>query len=239
MKKIFLKQSRENRYIQTSCSLRNITVGIAAAMILISATGCDGSNQTSDSSLGEASSQPSSQSDSSTSESITTDDNISSEPPSSSDTPTTSETIDSSSDSSDAPSSIPQDISAEREQIVQTAQAMIGIDYVTGKADPNEGFDNSGLIYYVLRENGYINCPRGTSGQMEMGTEIGLDEVSAGDLIFFADTDDSTGETIYFGGIYIGDNSLVYSPYPGEKVKTADIGSTYWKNCFYRAVSVS
>lgn len=126
-----------------------------------------------------------------------------------------------------------------RSQIVATAEALVGIDYVSGMASPEQGFDNSGLIYYVLRENGFINCPRGTAAQKEMGTSIGLDEIREGDLLFFADKDSETGEAIEFGGIYIGNGKLIYSPYPGEKVKFADINSTYWQNSFSIAISIA
>ena len=155
---------------------------------------------------------------------------------------TTTESIDdsvSSSDSSDTVSSDNSNISDLRSQIVATAEALVGIDYVSGMAAPEAGFDNSGLIYYVLRENGFINCPRGTSAQMEMGTSIAFEDIQPGDLVFFTDTDSETGEKIDFGGIYIGDGKLIYSPYPGEKVKFADINSDYWINSFSCAVSVA
>lgn len=155
---------------------------------------------------------------------------------------TTTESIDdpvSSSDSSDTVSNDNSNISDLRSQIVATAEALVGIDYVSGMAAPEIGFDNSGLIYYVLRENGFINCPRGTSAQMEMGTSIAFEDIQPGDLVFFTDTDSETGEKIDFGGIYIGDGKLIYSPYPGEKVKFADINSDYWINSFSCAVSVA
>ena len=126
-----------------------------------------------------------------------------------------------------------------RNQIVATAEALVGIDYVSGMATPEQGFDNSGLIYYVLRENGFINCPRGTAAQKEMGTSIDFDAVEPGDILFFTDKDAETGENIDFGGIYTGNGQLIYSPYPGEKVKFADINSTYWKNSFSRAIRVA
>lgn len=126
-----------------------------------------------------------------------------------------------------------------RRQIVATAEALVGIDYVSGMASPEQGFDNSGLIYYVLRENGFINCPRGTAAQKEMGTSIDFDDIREGDLLFFTDTDSETGEKIDFGGIYIGNGKLIYSPYPGEKVKFADINSAYWQNSFSVAISVA
>lgn len=125
--------------------------------------------------------------------------------------PESSDVTESSNESSDTT------VTDLRSQIVATAEALVGIDYVSGMASPEQGFDNSGLIYYVLRENGFINCPRGTAAQKEMGTSIGLDEIREGDLLFFADKDSETGEAIEFGGIYIGNGKLIYSPYPGER----------------------
>lgn len=126
-----------------------------------------------------------------------------------------------------------------RTQIVSTAEALVGVDYVSGMATPEQGFDNSGLIYYVLRENGFINCPRGTATQKEMGTTVALSEIEPGDILFFTDKDSETGEMIDFAGIYTGNGQLIYSPYPGEKVKFADLNSSYWQNCFSRAVRVA
>lgn len=147
--------------------------------------------------------------------------------------PESSDVTESSNESSDTT------VTDLRSQIVATAEALVGIDYVSGMASPEQGFDNSGLIYYVLRENGFINCPRGTAAQKEMGTSIGLDEIREGDLLFFADKNSETGEAIEFGGIYIGNGKLIYSPYPGEKVKFADINSTYWQNSFSIAISIA
>lgn len=126
-----------------------------------------------------------------------------------------------------------------RTQIVSTAEALVGVDYVSGMATPEQGFDNSGLIYYVLRENSFINCPRGTAAQKEMGTTVPLSEIEPGDILFFTDKDSETGEMIDFAGIYTGNGQLIYSPYPGEKVKFADLNSSYWQNCFSRAVRVA
>lgn len=137
-------------------------------------------------------------------------------------------------DSEDAPSAL----DTPRGDIVRTARSLIGIDYALGQQSPEYGFDNSGLIYYVLRENGFINCPRSTMGQIEMGGHIDIDEAQPGDVMFFSDVDTQTGEQNYFGGIYVGDGQLVYSPYPGEKVKYADINNSYWQECFYCAISV-
>ena len=128
------------------------------------------------------------------------------------------------------------DIINMENSIVQTAEALIGIPFAENGASPSEGFDNSGFIYYVLRENGFINCPRFTADQAAMGTHIDYERLKSGDLAFFS-TDDSGKAD--FGGIYIGEGQIIYSPMPGQDVRIADITSDYWKNAFYTGVSLS
>ncbi len=119
--------------------------------------------------------------------------------------------------------------------IVKTAEGLLGIDFAEGGASPAEGFDNSGFIYYVLRKNGYIGCPRGLDEQAVWGDAVGYDEIKPGDVVFFAN---DPGGSAAFGGIYAGGGIMIYSPFPGEKVKTADITTNYWKTRFATALSL-
>lgn len=119
--------------------------------------------------------------------------------------------------------------------IVKTAESLIGTPFAENGDSIAEGFDNSGFIYYVMRENGYISCPRQLSAQLSWGENVGYDEIKAGDLVFFAD---EVGESASFGGIYAGGGIMIYSPYPGEKVKKADITAEYFKSRFVTAVSL-
>lgn len=119
--------------------------------------------------------------------------------------------------------------------IVKTAEGLLGIDFAEGGASPAEGFDNSGFIYYVLRKNGYVGCPRGLDEQAVWGDAVGYDEIKPGDVVFFAN---DPGGSAAFGGIYAGGGIMIYSPFPGEKVKTADITTNYWKTRFATALSL-
>lgn len=121
-------------------------------------------------------------------------------------------------------------------QIVQTAESLLGIPFAENGATPADGFDNSGFIYYVLRENGFINCPRLTPEQAAMGTNIGYDELKSGDLAFFCTADSGNPD---FGGIYIGEGQMIYSPMPGQTVKLVDISTDYWRGTFVTGVSLS
>lgn len=129
--------------------------------------------------------------------------------------------------------SIPEE--AYENPIVKTAEALMGIEFAQGGASPSEGFDNSGFIYYVLRENGYIGCPRQISAQLDWGENVGFEEIKAGDVAYFSAEPDGEAS---FGGIYAGNGIMIYSPYPGEKVKTADITAPYWQSRFVTALSL-
>lgn len=119
--------------------------------------------------------------------------------------------------------------------IVKTAESLIGIEFAENGASIAEGFDNSGFIYYVMRENGYISCPRRLSEQLNWGENVGYDEIKAGDLVYFSD---EVGENASFGGIYAGGGIMIYSPFPGESVKKADITGEYFKSRFVTAISL-
>lgn len=119
--------------------------------------------------------------------------------------------------------------------IVQTAEALVGIPFTENGSTPADGFDNSGFIYYVLRENGFINCPRLIRDQSVMGENIGYSELKSGDLAFFT----NGGGTADFGGIYIGNGIMIFSPMPGQNVREADITTAYWRDCFVTGVRLS
>lgn len=127
-------------------------------------------------------------------------------------------------------------ISDSSEQIIQTAESLLGVPFVMNGAAPDTGFDNSGFIYYVLRENGFINCPRLTGEQAAMGTHTDYDGLKKGDLVFFSVDNSGNAD---FGGIYIGEGLMVYCPMPGQTVQTVDIRSDYWLNAFYIGVRLS
>lgn len=120
--------------------------------------------------------------------------------------------------------------------ITATARSLIGIDFSDGGASPESGFDNSGFIYYVLRENGYITCPRGVGAQSEMGAALSYEQLCPGDLAFFYDEE---LKAVQFGGIYCGDGVMIACLMPRTKVKEMDISTNYYQQHFYRGVSLT
>ena len=126
----------------------------------------------------------------------------------------------------------PEVMTSDAQTIIATARSLIGIEFMDG-GDTPDGFDNSGFIYHVLRENGYITCPRNVTAQSEWGSAGGYNNLQPGDLVFFQE-DGFTGAT--FGGIYIGDGKMIACLMPGTSVMEIDITSNYYQNTFYCCV---
>lgn len=66
--------------------------------------------------------------------------------------------------------------------IVSLARSFVGSKYVWGGSSPKTGFDCSGLIQYVFKQNG-IQLPRTVKEIEKLGTTIPLSQVQPGDLI--------------------------------------------------------
>lgn len=133
------------------------------------------------------------------------------------------------------PPTAPDPFPAENNPLVLTAQSLLGIHFSEDGSSPSEGFDNSGFIYYVLKQNGYVNPPRSLTDQSVMGNEIHLfSDLRAGDLVFFSEI----GERARFGGIYTGSGIMVSCRMPGETVREININSTYYKSHFFKGVRV-
>ena len=189
----------------------------------------ENSTDNSDNSSSEASTSSSSENTSSDNSSVddTSSDNSSTDDTSSDN----SSTDDTSSDNSSADDTEPAARSEKGDAIAKTAYDMLGKPFTDGGYKPETGFDNSGLIYYALTSAG-VECPRGLTAQKDMGKEVSLSELQKGDIVFIKD-----GES-FFAGIYTGDNTIVFSPFPGQKVRTADLRSIYYIDNFLKAVRV-
>ena len=68
-------------------------------------------------------------------------------------------------------------------EIVSLARSYTGVPYRSGGTDGN-GMDCSGLLYCVYGQNGF-KIPRISWQQSEVGREISIDELRAGDWVFF------------------------------------------------------
>ncbi len=82
--------------------------------------------------------------------------------------------------------------------VVREALRWIGKPYVWGGADPQVGFDCSGLALYVYAKHG-VEMPHGATMQAHMGRPVPLTRLQPGDLVFFG-----TPAFYHHVGLYVG-----------------------------------
>ncbi|WP_243239788.1 C40 family peptidase [Sulfobacillus harzensis] len=123
--------------------------------------------------------------------------------------------------------------------IVSTAFKYLGVPYVWGGESPR-GFDCSGLVQYVLAQNG-ISIGRTSWQQWNDVNHIAKSQLVPGDLVFF-DTY-STGASHV--GIYIGSypklgysRAFIDAPAPGQSVMVQNFNNEYWVSHYYGAGAV-
>ena len=122
-----------------------------------------------------------------------------------------------------------------REAIVETALDQIGEDYEYGGADPDDGFDCSGLVYYSYGEAG-IKLPRASREQRKAGRAVPLAQAKPGDLLFY-DFGAQKRSALHVA-IYLGEGEAVHAPASDGEVEVIRIGERVWRERFVSAVRV-
>ena len=191
----------------------------------------ESSDSSSDNTSSEDNSSDDTSSEDNSSDNTSSEDNSSDNTSSEDNSSDNTSSEDNSSDNTSSDSTEPPAPLEKGDAIAKSAYDMLGKPFTEGGYSAETGFDNSGLIYYALTSNG-VDCPRGLTAQKEMGTEIALEKLEKGDIVFIKDGDS------FFGGIYTGDDTIVFSPYPGQKVRTASMKSVYYTDNFLKAVRV-
>ena len=106
--------------------------------------------------------------------------------------------------------------------VVALAKEQVGKPYVWGATGPDK-FDCSGLVQYVYQHAAGINLPRTTYDQVKVGQTVPLDQLQAGDLVFWG------SETAqYHDAIYIGNNQYVNSATPDQGTILQNMSSYYY-----------
>lgn len=114
--------------------------------------------------------------------------------------------------------------------VVKLAKSQVGKAYTWGGNGP-DSFDCSGLVQYVYSEAAGLNLPRVTTDQVKVGTNVSMDQLQPGDLLFWGSTD-----APYHVGIYIGDNQYVNAADPDQGVITQTISSYFYPSVAKRVL---
>ena len=120
----------------------------------------------------------------------------------------------------------------QRETVVETALDQVGEDYQYGGADPDDGFDCSGLVVYSYREAG-LKLPRSAAAQRKGGRAIKLSQAKPGDLLFYRFNDRKPGDLHVV--IFLGDGEAVHAPVRDGEVEVIKIGARHWRDRYVGA----
>ena len=105
------------------------------------------------------------------------------------------------------------------QKVLDTAAKYLGVPYLWGGTTPS-GFDCSGFVQYVLRENG-ISITRTTYTQWDNdGVYVSRSELEPGDLVYFG-----SSSAPHHVGMYVGNGMYIHAPQTGDVVKYSSLDS--------------
>ena len=115
------------------------------------------------------------------------------------------------------------------EALADAALRLRGVPYRYGGATL-EGFDCSGLVFYVHRQLGVI-VPRTSADQAEQASQVRESRLRRGDLVFFR----IDSRRVNHVGIYIGDRKFVHAPGAGKPVTVNSLDDEFYVERFSSA----
>ncbi|KGK86650.1 hydrolase [Desulfosporosinus sp. HMP52] len=118
---------------------------------------------------------------------------------------------------------------SKADSILSTAKQYIGVKYQWGGTSPSTGFDCSGFVYYVFKQNG-ITLPRVSRDQYTVGSYVSFENLRPGDLVFFSFAGNGV---VDHDGIYVGNGQFINAS-SSKGVTIYTIGP-YWKSVYVGA----
>lgn len=131
-------------------------------------------------------------------------------------------------------SSKPYQLPALADSILERGMSLIGTRYRFGGTSEKSGFDCSGFIGYLFREEAGMTLPRSTREMINVDApKVARNKLKPGDLLFFS----TNGRgRVSHAGIYLGDNQFIHSSSRRSGgVRIDNLGDRYWSKTFIEA----
>lgn len=126
-----------------------------------------------------------------------------------------------------------ENISPTASKIIASAYDKMGSTYVYGSTGDG-GFDCSGLVYAIYKDELGIKLPRSSSEQSGFGKQVDRSDLIEGDLIFF----NTTGSGVSHVGIYIGGGRFIHASSGAGKVIESSLSEDYYSSRYVNATRV-
>ncbi|QJQ19579.1 C40 family peptidase [Pseudomonas sp. SK] len=131
-------------------------------------------------------------------------------------------------------SSKPYQLPVLADSILERGMSLIGTRYRFGGTSEKSGFDCSGFIGYLFREEAGVTLPRSTREMINVDApKVARNKLKPGDLLFFS----TNGRgRVSHAGIYLGDNQFIHSSSRRSGgVRIDSLGDRYWSKTFIEA----
>lgn len=119
------------------------------------------------------------------------------------------------------------------ETVINSALSKLGKPYIYASTGPN-GYDCSGLVYAIYKNELGINLPRTSREQSQFGQQIAKDQLQPGDLVFF----NTSGSGVSHVGIYQGNGNFIHASSGKDQVMISNLSETYYSTRYVNATRV-
>lgn len=131
----------------------------------------------------------------------------------------------------------PYELPVLADSILDRGFQLVGTRYSTGGTSTKTGFDCSGFVGYLFREEAGIQLPRSTREMINLNAPlISRSDLQPGDIVFF---NDRGRGRVSHAGIYIGDDQFIHSSsHRSGGVRVDSLDDRYWRASFMEAKRV-
>lgn len=116
-------------------------------------------------------------------------------------------------------------------EVAMHALNLSNTGYQFGGKNPEAGVDCSGLVTYVYRAAVGMQLSGNAASLAREGKEVSLDQLRAGDLVFF----NTLGRPFSHVGIYLGRGEFIHAPNSRSRVRIDKLTNQYWAQRFETA----
>lgn len=115
-------------------------------------------------------------------------------------------------------------------RMVHAAMGFLGVPYVRGGNNVEQGFDCSGFTRFIFEKSVGLVLPRRADEQARLANLLTVprEQLKPGDLVFF----NTMRRTFSHVGIYLGEGKFIHAPRAGAVVRVEDMRDAYWSKRF-------
>jgi cell wall-associated NlpC family hydrolase len=128
----------------------------------------------------------------------------------------------------------PYELPSFADSMLAHGLSLVGTKYRFGGRSAETGFDCSGFVGFLFREEAGIQLPRSTREMINLDAPlVSRDELEPGDIIFF----NNRGRgRVSHAGIYLGDDQFIHSSSSRSGgVRVDSLDDSYWNRSYMEA----